>query len=150
MDDHGYTVAVFNRTTSKVDHFLSKEAQGTKVIGTHSLQELVSVLKRPRRVMIMVEAGWPVDDSRRATGAVCWKRVTSSSMVATATIQIRHGVQKIWPQRAFCLSAQAYPAAKRGPGSARPSCPVARGSLAPRQADLPEHCRQSPGRVAVL
>ena len=37
MDDHGYTVAVFNRTTSKVDHFLSKEAQGTKVIGTHSL-----------------------------------------------------------------------------------------------------------------
>ncbi len=63
MDDHGYTVAVFNRTTSKVDHFLSKEAQGTKVIGTHSLQELVSVLKRPRRVMIMVKAGWPVDDT---------------------------------------------------------------------------------------
>ncbi len=61
MDDHGFTVAVFNRTTSKVDRFLESEAQGTKVIGTHSLEELVSVLKRPRRVMIMVKAGWPVD-----------------------------------------------------------------------------------------
>jgi 6-phosphogluconate dehydrogenase len=61
MDDHGFTVAVFNRTTSKVDRFLESEAQGTKVIGTHSLEELVAVLKRPRRVMIMVKAGWPVD-----------------------------------------------------------------------------------------
>ena len=61
MNDHGYTVVVFNRTTSKVDRFLANEAQGTRVIGAHSLQELVSVLKRPRRVMIMVKAGWPVD-----------------------------------------------------------------------------------------
>ncbi len=61
MDDHGFTVAVFNRTTSKVDHFIENEAKGTKVIGTHSLEELVSALKRPRRVMIMVKAGWPVD-----------------------------------------------------------------------------------------
>jgi 6-phosphogluconate dehydrogenase len=61
MNDHGYTVAVFNRTVSKVDRFLENEAQGTKVIGTHSLEELVSVLKRPRRVMLMIKAGWPVD-----------------------------------------------------------------------------------------
>jgi 6-phosphogluconate dehydrogenase len=61
MDDHGFTVAVYNRTTSKVDRFLENEAQGTKVIGTHTLEELVAVLKRPRRVMIMVKAGWPVD-----------------------------------------------------------------------------------------
>ena len=61
MDDHGYTVAVYNRTTSKVDRFMENEAKGTKVIGTHSLEELVGVLKRPRRVMIMVKAGWPVD-----------------------------------------------------------------------------------------
>ncbi len=63
MDDHGYTVAVFNRTTSKVDRFLANEAQGTRVIGTHSLEELVSVLKRPRKIMLMVKAGWPVDAS---------------------------------------------------------------------------------------
>ncbi len=61
MDDHDFTVAVFNRTASVVDSFMANEALGTKVIGTHSLQELVSVLKQPRRVMIMVKAGWPVD-----------------------------------------------------------------------------------------
>ncbi|MFN2221972.1 MAG: decarboxylating NADP(+)-dependent phosphogluconate dehydrogenase [Chloroflexota bacterium] len=61
MNDHGYTVAVFNRTTSKVDDFLADEAQGTMIIGAHSLEELVSVLKRPRRVMLMIKAGWPVD-----------------------------------------------------------------------------------------
>jgi 6-phosphogluconate dehydrogenase len=62
MDDHGFRVAVFNRTTSKVDEFLNTTARGTKVVGTHSLKELVSVLKLPRRVMLMVKAGQPVDD----------------------------------------------------------------------------------------
>jgi 6-phosphogluconate dehydrogenase len=62
MDDHGYTVAVFNRTVSKVDEFLSQEAAGTKVIGTHSIQELCATLKRPRRVMLLVKAGGPVDE----------------------------------------------------------------------------------------
>lgn len=61
MNDHGYTVAVFNRTVSKVDRFLDNEARGTRVIGTHSLEEFVSVLKQPRKIMIMVKAGWPVD-----------------------------------------------------------------------------------------
>ena len=63
MDDHGYTVAVYNRTTSKVDEFLEGPAAGTKVIGTHSPAELAAALKRPRRVMLMVKAGKPVDDT---------------------------------------------------------------------------------------
>ena len=62
MNDHGYKVAVFNRTISKVDDFMSGSARGTKVIGTHSLEELISVLKKPRLVMLMVQAGKPVDD----------------------------------------------------------------------------------------
>ncbi len=62
MDDHGYTVAVYNRTVSKVDDFINGNAKGTKVIGTHSIEELVSVLKKPRRVMLLVKAGQPVDD----------------------------------------------------------------------------------------
>ena len=61
MNDHGYTVAVYNRTTSKVDQFLSNEARGTRIIGTYSLEELVANLKRPRRVMMMIKAGDPVD-----------------------------------------------------------------------------------------
>ena len=62
MNDHGFTVVAFNRTVEKVDHFLANEAKGTKVIGAHSLEEMVGLLKRPRRVMLMVKAGPPVDE----------------------------------------------------------------------------------------
>jgi 6-phosphogluconate dehydrogenase len=62
MNDHGFTVVVFNRTVSKVDDFLNKEAKGTKVIGAHSILEMVSHLKRPRRVMLLVKAGQAVDE----------------------------------------------------------------------------------------
>jgi 6-phosphogluconate dehydrogenase len=61
MNDHGYRVAVFNRTVSKVDEFIQNEAAGTQVVGAHSLQELVAALKRPRRIMLMVKAGDTVD-----------------------------------------------------------------------------------------
>ena len=62
MNDHGFTVVAFNRTVSKVDDFLNKEAKGTKVIGAHSIEEMVALLKKPRRVMLMVKAGKPVDE----------------------------------------------------------------------------------------
>ena len=62
MNDHGYTVVVYNRTTSKVDDFLANEAKGTNVQGAHSIEELVAKLKRPRRIMMLVKAGQPVDD----------------------------------------------------------------------------------------
>ena len=62
MNDHGFTVVAFNRTISKVDDFLNKEAKGTAVLGAHSLEEMVRLLKRPRRVMLMVKAGAPVDE----------------------------------------------------------------------------------------
>src|SRR3954465_14675129 len=62
MNDHGYKVAVFNRTVSKVDDFVQNEAKGTQVVGTHSIEELVQSLKRPRRIMLMVKAGSTVDD----------------------------------------------------------------------------------------
>jgi 6-phosphogluconate dehydrogenase len=63
MNDHGYTVGVFNRTVSKVDDFLADEAKGTKVQGAHSIEELVGMLKRPRRIMLMVKAGEVVDQN---------------------------------------------------------------------------------------
>ena len=61
MNDHGYKVAVFNRTVSKVDEFINEEAKGTEVVGAHSIEELCGLLKSPRRVMIMVKAGDVVD-----------------------------------------------------------------------------------------
>src|SRR5271163_240986 len=63
MNDHGYKVAVFNRTTSKVDEFLADEAKGTHVVGTHSAKDLCAALKLPRRVMLMVKAGEVVDQT---------------------------------------------------------------------------------------
>ncbi|HUD21445.1 MAG TPA: decarboxylating NADP(+)-dependent phosphogluconate dehydrogenase [Acidobacteriaceae bacterium] len=63
MNDHGYKVAVFNRTVSKVDTFLNDEAKGTNVVGAHSMEELCGLLKSPRRVMLMVKAGDVVDNN---------------------------------------------------------------------------------------
>jgi len=62
MNDHGFAVAVYNRTVSKVDEFLDKGAKGTKIIGTHSIDELAGALQKPRRLMLMVQVGRPVDD----------------------------------------------------------------------------------------
>ena len=61
MHDKGYRVVVFNRTVEKVDAFLSDAAKGTNVIGAHSIEDFIKALKRPRKVMLMVKAGEPVD-----------------------------------------------------------------------------------------
>jgi 6-phosphogluconate dehydrogenase len=62
MNDHGFTVVAYNRTVSKVDDFLANQAQGTRVVGARSIEEMVGQLKRPRRVMLMVKAGQAVDE----------------------------------------------------------------------------------------
>ena len=61
MESNGYTVACYNRTTSKVDDFTNNRAKGKNIIGCHSVEELVASLKSPRKVMLMVKAGKPVD-----------------------------------------------------------------------------------------
>ena len=62
MESHGFTVAVYNRTLSKVDDFVKGRGKDKKIIGTHSIEELISKLKNPRKIMLMVKAGKPVDD----------------------------------------------------------------------------------------
>ncbi len=62
VESRGYRVAVFNRTTSKVDELMAGRAKGKNFVGCHSLEELVASLKTPRKVMMMVKAGPAVDD----------------------------------------------------------------------------------------
>ncbi len=62
MESKGFTVACFNRTTRKVDDFIGGRAKGKKILGAHSVAELVRLLKKPRKVMLMVKAGQAVDD----------------------------------------------------------------------------------------
>lgn len=61
MESHGFTVACYNRTVAKVDAFLAGRGKGKNLIGCHSLAELVAALAAPRKVMLMVRAGAPVD-----------------------------------------------------------------------------------------
>ena len=62
MESHGFTVAVFNRTVEKVNNFVNGRGKDKNIIGTSSIEELVQSLKSPRKVMLMVKAGKPVDD----------------------------------------------------------------------------------------
>ncbi|MFV0365508.1 MAG: decarboxylating NADP(+)-dependent phosphogluconate dehydrogenase [Mangrovibacterium sp.] len=62
MESKGYTVAVYNRTTEKVDQFINGRGEGKNFIGAHSMEEFVASIERPRKVMMLVKAGQPVDD----------------------------------------------------------------------------------------
>jgi 6-phosphogluconate dehydrogenase len=61
MESKGFQVSVYNRTTEKVDNFINGRAKGKNIKGTHSLEELVQSLERPRKVMMMIKAGEAVD-----------------------------------------------------------------------------------------
>ena len=150
MESHGFTVAVFNRTTSKVDAFVEGRAKGKKIVGTHSVEELVAALKPPRKIMIMVKAGAPVDD------------VIDELVPATRAGRHPHRRRQL----AFPRLDPAHPGAqgqgtplhrhrrlrRRGGRAQGPVDHARRQSrgVAARQADLPGHRRQGPRRHALL
>jgi len=61
IESRGYSAAVFNRTVSKVDDFINERCEGKNITGCHSIEELCSNLKTPRKIILMVKAGDPVD-----------------------------------------------------------------------------------------
>jgi 6-phosphogluconate dehydrogenase len=69
--NHGFSISVFNRTTRKVDEFLAGRAQGKPITGTHSLAEFVASLKKPRKILMLVKAGKPVDELIEQLIALC-------------------------------------------------------------------------------
>jgi len=62
MERNGYTVAVYNRTVEKVDRFINGRGKDKKFIGAKNIEDFVESLERPRKVMLLVKAGKPVDD----------------------------------------------------------------------------------------
>jgi 6-phosphogluconate dehydrogenase len=62
MESKGFTVVAYNRTVSKVDRFMAGRAQGKNIVGARTIEELAEALARPRKVMLMIKAGKPVDD----------------------------------------------------------------------------------------
>ena len=66
MSDHGFKVAVYNRTTATMEEFINGPAKDRAIQGAQTLEELIALLKKPRRVMLMVKAGSPVDHTIEA------------------------------------------------------------------------------------
>ena len=66
MESKGFAVSVYNRTApgeeGVVDRFMSGRGKGKNFIGTHTIQEFVESIERPRKIMLMVKAGAPVDE----------------------------------------------------------------------------------------
>ena len=124
MNDHGYKVAVFNRTVSKVDDFINNEAKGTQIVGAHSIEELAAMLKRPRRVMLMVKAGSTVDD---LIGQLVPHLEAGDIIIDGGNSHFPDTIRRAEEMagRASSSSAPASPAAKKARATAPPSCPAA-------------------------
>jgi hypothetical protein len=172
MADHGFTVVAFNRTVSKVDRFLENEAKGKSIIGAHSIKEFVQKLKKPRRMMMLVQAGKAVDDFIEliinglslATchscllvlkTNICLQRVvlnpaTSSLTVATLTSPIPIDAPHIWPKRDIVSSEPVSLVVRKVPDMAHPSCPVAmrRPGLLSRTCCSPSRPRATESHAA--
>ena len=112
MNDHGFKVVAYNRTTSKVDEFLQGAAKGTNIIGAYSLEDLASKLEKPRKVMLMVRAGDVVDQFIEALlphleeGDIIIDGVTQTILIPTVVL-------KHWLKKAFVLSVRGFRAVKK-------------------------------------
>ena len=102
MNDNGFKVVAYNRTTAKVDDFLKNEAKNTDVVGAHSLEEMVAKLKKPRRVMMLVKAGADIYAFIQKLVPLL-EKATLSLMVATPSTKTQSGGSRILRRKDSCL-----------------------------------------------
>jgi 6-phosphogluconate dehydrogenase len=121
MASHGFTVAVFNRTTSRVDEFIKGRAAGQSIIGTHSVEELCSKLERPRRVMIMVKAGAVVE---RVIESLLPFLESGDIVIDGGNSEYPDSIRRTdeLAAKASCLSEPVFPAVRKGPSKGPASC----------------------------
>jgi hypothetical protein len=116
--NHGYSIAVFNRTTSVTAAFTAGRGDQPNVVGCHTLEDLVAALKPPRKVMMMVKAGRPSTSSFRRSCRFC-PPAMSSSTAATRSIPTPSGGRKRSRLPGYSTSARGSRAAKREPSRAQ-------------------------------
>ncbi len=150
IESRGFTVAVQNRTYDKVVSFLEGRARGKKIIGTKTLQELVGSLKTPRRVMIMVKAGKPVDDLIDQLAPLLEK---GDIIIDGGNSHFPDSIRRTKDLEAKGLLyvgtgvSGGEEGALKGPSIMPGGSP---GRVAAREADLPGDRRQGRGRHALL
>jgi len=138
MEHNGFRVAVFNRTVSKVDDFIKGRGQGKKFVGAHSLPELVNVLQKPRRIMLMVKAGKPVDEFIEALIPLL-EKATLSLTAATPISPTPPAAPNTWRARTSGISAPASRVARMARCAGPRSCRAVPHPLGIRKADLSEN-----------
>lgn len=121
MNDHGFVVCAFNRTVSKVDDFLANEAKGTRVVGARSLEEMVSMLKKPRRIILLVKAGQAVDDFIEKLVPLL---DTGDIIIDGGNSEYRDTTRRCRDLKAkgILFVGSGVSGERRGPGTARRSC----------------------------
>src|ERR1700726_5095022 len=125
MESKGFSVAVFNRTTEVTEKFSAGRAKGKNIQPTKTIEEFVGALKRPRKAMIMVKAGAPVD---AAIGELV-PLLEKGDVIIDGGNSLFTDTQrrcKDMEGRAFILSAAVFPAAKKAHSKVHRSCPVVR------------------------
>ena len=113
MESKGFTVAVYNRTAEKVTNFVEGRAKGKNIIGAYSIEELVANLEKPRKVMLMVKAGQPVDDFIEKAHSAPGKGRHHHRRRQFPFPGYHPPHRRMWRARACITSAPAFPAARK-------------------------------------
>ena len=126
--NHGYTVALHNRSVAKTDALLSEHGSEGNFVRSETIPEFLAALEKPRRVLIMVKAGdRPTPSS--TSSPMRWRKATSSSTAEMPCTPTPFAVSMRCANVGCTSSARASPAARRARSTARRSCPAARGVL---------------------